>query len=122
MSAIGSIISGLGSVAALVYPPAAPFIGFLQRIEPYAEAAVPLIKAAISEGPAAFTAAKQAAPELFNQIHDLAAALKKQIGDTTPVNDKQLANLAAHVVGVDPPGWTHEETQRWWDRDKASFQ
>lgn len=116
MSAIGSIISGLGSIAALAYPPAAPFIGFLERIEPYAETAMPLIKAAISEGPAAFTAAKQAAPDLFKQIHDLAAALKKQTGDTTPVTDKQIANLAAHIVGIDPPGWTHDETERWWAR------
>lgn len=118
MSAIGSILSVVGTVVALVDPPAAPFIAILEKIEPYAEAGIPILKAAITEGPAAYAAAKTAAPDFFSQLQNLADLAKaKMSGDPGAVaSDHEVANLGAHIVGVDPPGWTHEETQRWWDR------
>jgi len=116
MSAIGTILSGLSYVASIAYPPAAPVIAFLQNIEPYAETALPLIKEAITEGPAAFTAAKKAAPDLFAQLSTLASVLKQNAGNTDPVTDQQLANITSHIVGIDPPGWTNDETERWWAR------
>lgn len=122
MSAIGNILGFLGPIAAAVYPPAAPFIAFAQRIEPFAEAGMPLLQDAIKAGPEAFAAFKLAAPDFTAHLRELAAAIKfgpdsQDVGD---VSDHELANLGAHIAGVDPPGWTHEETQRWWDRASAN--
>jgi hypothetical protein len=124
VSILSTLISGVGSIASIVYPPAAPVIGFIQEAAPfiekalpYAEKAVPIIQEAIKDGPAAFAAAKAAAPEFMAQMSSLAANVKKTItGSSEPVTDAELAAVTAHVVGVDPPGWTHEETLRWWDR------
>lgn len=104
----------------VVYPPAAPFVAIARKIEPYVEQYLPLVRAAISEGPAAYEAAKSAAPEFFTTLSQLASSLKVLQGGSGLVNEAELAVLAAHVVGVDPPGWTHEETQRWWDRAQGS--
>ena|SRR3990167_4803550 len=122
MSTLSTIVSGVGSIVSLIYPPAAPIIGFIKKIEPYAEQAIPIIRAAIKEGPDAFAAAKHAAPEFFAQLNDLGATLKKLSGvDSTVMSENETATIAAHIVGVDPPGWTHEETQRWWDRAQGTL-
>lgn len=116
MSAIGNILGFLGPIAAAVYPPAVPFITFAQRIEPFAEAGMPLLRDAIKAGPEAFVAFKSAAPDFAAHLRDLASAIKFGTNaQSVEVSDQELANLGAHIAGVDPPGWTHEETQRWWD-------
>lgn len=104
------------NAVATVYPPAAPFVAIAMKVEPYIEQALPIIEDAIKEGPAAFAAAKQAAPELFAGLTRMASTLKVMQGSNSFVTDSELANLTAHVAGIDPPGWTHEDTQRWWER------
>ena len=116
MSTAGTLINLALGVVSFAFPAAGPAIAIAMKLEPYAEAAFPLIKAAISEGPAAFAAAKLQAPDFFSELGNFAAALKGGTLDDVTVTDGEIANLAAHVVGVDPPGWSHEETQRWWDR------
>jgi hypothetical protein len=116
VSTLSTVVTGVGQIVALLYPPAAPIIGFIERVEPYAEKAIPLIQAAITEGPAAFAAAKQSAPQFFSHLESLAGTLKWLSGNSAVTNDDELAVLASHIAGIDPPGWTHEETIRWWDR------
>lgn len=127
MSAIGSVLGFLGSVAAVAYPPAVPFIAFAQRIEPIAEAGLPLLRDAIAGGPAAFAAFRAKAPDLYEHLKELAVAIKtgsgsRKYGDgAVQPSDSEMAVLGAHIVGIDPPGWTHGATVLWWDRDKASM-
>ena len=110
------LVQGALGAISIAFPAAGPAIAIIQKIAPYAETAIPLIRSAISEGPAAFTAAKTAAPDFFSNLSKLATELKAGVGGNTsePVTDNELAQLAAHVAGIDPPGWTHDETQRWW--------
>ena len=115
MSFANVLVEGALTAISFAFPAAGPAIAIVEKLAPYAETAIPLIKSAITEGPAAFAAAKVAAPDFFNNLTQFASTLKGAVGDTSPVTDHELANLAAHVAGVDPPGWTHEETQRWWD-------
>jgi len=117
MSAIGTILSFVGPIASIAYPPAAPFIAFIQKAEPYAETAIPLLQDAVKGGPEAFSAFKEAAPEFTQHLRDFASFLKTGSGgELAGVSDHELATLGAHIAGVDPPGWTHDETQRWWDQ------
>ena len=116
MSIAGTLINFALGAASLAFPAAGPILGIIQKLEPYGEAAIPLLRDAVSQGPDAFAAAKAAAPELFGHLTDFIGQLKAVHGDTSPVSDSELAVAAAHIVGVDPPGWTHEETVRWWDR------
>lgn len=119
MSAIGTILGFLGTIAEIAYPPAAPFIAFALRVEPIAEASVPLLKDGITGGPDAFAAFKAKAPDFYKHLQGLATALKAGPGASTAgvtVSDHEVVTLGAHIVGIDPPGWTHEATQRWWDR------
>lgn len=105
---VDSVISVLLDIASAAVPEAAPLLQIIKRIEPVA---LPILKAAVAEGPEAFAAAKAAAPDLFKRLQEFASITKG-----APADDHDVAVLAAMVVGVDPPGWTREETQRWWDR------
>lgn len=117
MSFAGTILSGALDLVAIAYPPAATAIGIAKTLAPYLEASLPLVRSAVQEGPAAFAAAKKAAPELFRHMGEFASALKGGTpGAPVHVTDHELANLTAHVAGIDPPGWTHAETQAWWNR------
>lgn len=118
MSVIGSIASVLMTVVSIAYPPAAPIIAIAKEVEPFLEDGLPILKAAITEGPAAFAAAKEKAPDLFAGLQALANKAKANLtGNPAAVaTDHELANFGAHVAGIDPPGWTHEETQRWWEK------
>lgn len=115
-----SVLESLAMLAldgvAVAYPPAAPIIAIIQKIEPYVAKASPVVQAAIKEGPAAFTAAKTAAPEFFAGLQRLAVELNVLKGGASPVDDADLAVLAGHIVGVDPPGWAHQDTILWWAR------
>lgn len=121
MSTAGTLINFALGAASLAFPGAAPILTIIQKLEPYGEAAIPILRQAAVEGPAAFAAAKVAAPELFKTLGDFIGQLKLAHGDATPVTDHELAVASAHIVGVDPPGWTHEETVRWWDRASANL-
>lgn len=114
MSFATTLLTGGLGILSLAYPPAAPIIAFLQKMAPYADTTIPLIKSALSEGPAAFEAAKAKAPEFFKNLSGLAASLKGNRAE--PVSQQELAVLASHLAGVDPPGWTHQDTVNWWDK------
>lgn len=116
MSAAGTLINFALGAASIAFPGAAPVLAIIQKLEPYGEAAIPILRQAVVEGPAAFAAAKAAAPELFKTLSDFIGQLKKVRGDASPVTDRELAAASAHIAGVDPPGWTHDETERWWAR------
>ena len=120
MSTAGTVINFALGAASLAFPAAAPILAIIQKLEPYGEAAIPLLKDAVTQGPAAFAAAKAASPELFNDLSAFVGKLKEAHGDFAPVTDHELAVTAAHVAGVDPPGWTHEATVRWWERAEGS--
>lgn len=79
-------------------------------------AAAPLLKDVLAGGPAALEAFEKAAPDVWKHAQDLADALKKQSGDDEPATEEEAAVVAAHVAGVDPPGWVSDETKRWMDR------
>lgn len=115
MSTAGTIINFALTAASIVFPAAAPILGIIKTLEPYGEAAIPILRDAVSQGPAAFAAAKAAAPDLFNHLGSFIGKIKELHGDTTPVTDHELAVTAAHIAGIDPPGWTHDATVRWWE-------
>lgn len=77
----------------------------------------PLLGDLLVAGPAAFATFKKQAPEADQHLQELADALKKNAEgeNAPPATPPQVAAVAAHVIGVDPPGWTDAETQRWWD-------
>lgn len=116
MSVAGTLINFALGAASIAFPAAGPILGIIQKLEPYGEAAIPLLRAAVSQGPDAFAAAKAAAPDLFNNLSEFIGKLKEAHGDFTPVTDHELAVTSAHIAQVDPPGWTHEDTVRWWER------
>ena len=117
MTTISTVANFLFTAGEFAFPGATPFIEFARRAEPFIEAGIPLLKAGLAEGPAAYAAAKAKAPDFFAQLQILADKTKARMtGDVAAVaSDHEVAALSAHIVGVDPPGWTHEETQRWWD-------
>lgn len=114
MSALTALAGGLVDIGVLAYPQAAPFATAIKAALPYLEAAAPVVRAAIQEGPIAFAAAKQAAPELFGALTMLVAQAKGVL--PSAVTDADLAHAASHILDIDPPGWTHEETVRWWEQ------
>lgn len=106
---------------AFAHPEAAPFIALAKKLEPQAEAIAPMIKDAFVEGPDAFAAAKAKAPNFFADLSKFAAGIKYGISaaEVGSVSDQDVIALTAHLVGIDPPGWAHEETIKWWTRDSA---
>lgn len=106
-----SILNGVLGLVSIVYPPAAPIIGIIEKAAPYIIAAKPLVTAAINEGSGAFDAAKKAAPELSKAINDLAShvfAAGKSFGSTPAAT---VENLTRAVFGHRQ--MTHEEEMRW---------
>lgn len=80
-------------------------------------AAIPLIRDIASGGPAAVQAFKEKAPDAWQHVQELTAVLKKEYGGSdAPPTDEETAAVAAHVAGVDPPGWVSDETNRWMER------
>lgn len=121
MSIAGSALDMALDVVAVAYPPAAGIIAIAKRFAPYGGPTLTLIKDAVSEGPAAFAAAKEKAPNVFNDLKALADQVKKaQTGDEdAEANDHEVATVAANMVGVDPPGWDHDDYLKFLDRDKG---
>lgn len=117
---MNSFVSFALNAVARIYPPSAPFVAIAMQVEPYIEQAMPVIEDAIKEGPAAFHAAQTAAPELFAGLARLAMNFKVMNKQPATVTNEELAALTAHVVGIDPPGWASDETQRWWDRAQGA--
>jgi len=113
MSAVDSILNGIEAV----FPKTTVLVEAARKYAPLAEAALPVVVKAIEQGPEAYAAAKAAAPELFAAVADFATAAKAAAtGSDQPATDHEVATFSAHIAGIDPPGWTHEDTQRWWDR------
>lgn len=109
-----SILTGVLGIVSMVYPPAAPIIGIIEKAAPYIIAAKPLISAAISEGGSAFEAATKAAPQLAQAIKDLAShafAGGIKFGST---DMGSVENIARAVFGFRQ--MTPEEEKRWMDR------
>lgn len=80
-------------------------------------AAKPLLEDLAVGGPAAVAAFQQKAPDAWKHAQELAATWKREYGGSSAApSDEETAAVAAHVAGVDPPGWTSEETRRWMDR------
>ena len=107
-----SILTGVLGIVSIVYPPAAPIIGIIEKAAPYIIAAKPLIAAAIKEGPGAFAAAKEAAPGLGKAIDELSshvfAAANNAFGKTPEVAQE---NIARAIFGFRQ--MTFEEEMRW---------
>jgi hypothetical protein len=86
------------------------------QIEAVAGAAIkyaPQVIQIVKEGATAVQAANKASPELVPHIKDLASGLMKYlpIGSTTTLDE-----VTEHVArSTFVPGWTDDETQRWWD-------
>jgi hypothetical protein len=113
------IFNGALDLVSIAFPAAGPFIGIFQKCEPFLQAGLPILVDAIKEGPAAFSAAKVAAPDLFAHLASLTSMIKSGNAGGA-VTDDEVAHVVAHIAGIDPPGWTHEETQAWWDRASAA--
>lgn len=116
MSALNSLVDFAIGAAEIAFPEAAAALAIVRRFAPYTDDAVAILKDAVTEGPEAFAAAKAKAPDLFGDITAVLGKLKQIVGDATPVSDHELALAVAHIAKVDPPGWTHDATVRWWDR------
>lgn len=110
-------------------PGLAPAIKVLEIAEPILEkiaAGAPIVANGIEAGRPVFDAISKASPDLLQafkelyalaQNHDPAVPVTNMTADD--VSDEVAESFAAHIVGVDPEGWTHKETQLWWDRDKG---
>ncbi len=76
---------------------------------------VPQVIQLAKEGYTAVAAARQAAPDLVPHIKQLAGELFKSM----PAHEQEKTSVEAleeHVArGVFMPGWTDDETRRWWD-------
>lgn len=118
MSAISSLLNFALGASEIAFPEAAPVISIIRRFAPLTDDAVAVLRSAATEGPDAFAAAKAKAPTLFSDIETLLGKIKLASGNADPITDHDVVVAAAHIVGVDPPGWTHDETVRWWDRNR----
>lgn len=107
-----SILHGVLGVVSFAFPAAAPVISIIEKAAPYIIAAKPLISAAIKEGPGAFAAAKEAAPQLADAIKSLASHVMAtgKFGASPGV---VVENVARAVFGHQQ--MTAEEEKRWMD-------
>lgn len=109
--ALLSLGSGALDLVAMFYPPAAPIIGLIKKAAPYIAAAIPLVEAGIKEGPGAFAAVKEAAPELSKIIEDLANKAR-DIGKGFGLTDEgHIENIARTLFKL--PRMTPEEELHW---------
>lgn len=111
MSTFSTVLKGGLSLISLIYPPAAPIIGILEVAEPYIEAAIPLVEAAITEGPGAVKAIEQSSPQLTQAIKDLAAHVAS-LGTVFGTTDaSHVENTARILLGFNQ--MTPEEELAW---------
>lgn len=92
------------------------------QIEAVASAAVKYGPAVVQIGKEGFTAlqaAHKAAPDLVPHVKDLAKSLMPYLPAGAKFDVDQVAEkIAQDMFG--PPGWTNDETQRWFDRSSAA--
>lgn len=84
-------------------------------------AAAPVISDLLTAGPDAFATFLREAPDAENHLKDLqeaADALKRNAEGpgAAPATPPQVAAVAAHLIGINPPGWSDASTERWWNR------
>lgn len=109
-----SMLLNLLPIISMIYPPAAPIIGILTTIAPYAIAAEPLVVAAIKEGLPALQAAEAAAPQFTAQIKALAAQIPTELSSAFSHGgsvDAIAENLARMSFSF--PKMTPEQELKW---------
>jgi hypothetical protein len=109
---LGTLLKGSLGLISMIYPKAAPIISLIEKAAPYLEKAQPIIAAGIKEGPGAYAAAKEAAPELFDAIDKLTAHVMSS-GEasfgSTPEAMKENVTRAMFAL----PQMTFEEELKW---------
>lgn len=114
---VSKAVDGALGIVADLFPSSAPFISIARKIFPWAIEARPLLVAAIKEGPDAFRAVRAAAPDVERELLRIVGIIR---GTQSPSHD-DVDHLVTKIIGIGPPGWTDEETQRWWDRASVVY-
>ena len=93
----------------------------IDKIAPLIDAGLPLLVEGVKEGPEAFEAARQKAPELYEALATFARAVRAQGSpDQDAPVEHDVAAVVAQAAGVGVPGWTSTESQAYWDRAQGS--
>lgn len=117
MSFQKTLIDGALRAAASLHPELAGLIDLALKYEPQLEQLGPIIKAAAEEGPGAFAAAEEHAPELAAAIRNFAhslpgtAATSAHAEQALKVNTENVTRDLFHIGRMDP-----DEEKAWIDR------
>lgn len=114
-----SLISVIGTVASIAYPPAAPAIAIIAPILEGLYANRDEIAAAVKGAMPAFEAIKAAAPQVIPHIEKLATAMLPHAGPTE-THAQISRSIAAAAVQELVPGWTNAEANRWMNLQNAT--
>lgn len=114
---IGSVLSGALGLISLIYPSAGPVVAVVEKAAPYIDAALPVVQAAIKEGPGAFAAVKDAAPELADAIKQLAAHISVSPANLGGDADVVIENVTRALFGFKQ--MTPEQERAWMDSTTA---
>lgn len=115
------LVDGLLKTIAAINPEYAPMINFVLAHETEIDMLAPIADAAVKEGPGAFAAAKEHAPELAKAIEDFVDSIPGTAATPSAAQatiDKHREIVTKHLAGIAKTEST--QTSSWLDRPDST--
>ena len=116
-----SLVDGVLDMVATFHPELGPLIKLAIQYEPEAEKIIPILQAAAKEGPGAFAAAEEHAPDLAEAIKNFVHAMPNAATSTDHSNQilaDAKENATRIIAGLGPK--TAEDEKAWLDSKSPS--